>query len=191
MRQTVGLLVVIFVTFLANTCYSQESARAAVDPPYQVQPGDVLEISVWKEPDLQREVLVRPDGAFAFPLAGEVLARGQSVEELRAEIKNRLEKFIPDLVVTVMVKKVDGNRIYVSGQVTNPGSYIVNPSVNIMQALSLAGGLTAFAAKDDIQVLRQQGNRQIAIPFRYSEVARGRNLDQNILLQAGDVVSVP
>lgn len=187
----IAWLFVLALAFANNFAAAQDSTSKIEDQPYSVQPGDVLEISVWKEPDLQREVLVRPDGAFAFPLIGEVSARKKSVEELRVEIRERLERFIPDLVVTVMVKQVNGNRIYVSGQVKNPGSYVVNPSVNVMQALSLAGGLTAFAAKDEIRILRKEGTRQVAIAFKYSEVSKGRNLGQNLQLRAGDVVSVP
>lgn len=158
---------------------------------YTIQPGDVLEVSVWKEPDLQREVLVRPDGAFDFPLIGEVHVSGKSVEDVRTEITGRLARFVPDLVVTVLVKQVDGNRIYVYGQVNKPGSFVVNPNVDVIQALSLAGGTTAFASVDDIRVLRRENGTQRAIPFNYGEVSRGRNLEQNIMLKAGDVVLVP
>jgi polysaccharide export outer membrane protein len=158
---------------------------------YTVQPGDVLEISVWKEPDLQREVIVRPDGAFTFPLADEIKAVGKTVVDIRAELSERLTRFIPDLVVTVMVKEIQGNRIYVIGQVNKPGSYVVNPSVDIVQALSLAGGTTPFASLNEIRILRREAGKQTALTFNYGDVSRGRNLDQNIVLRAGDVVLVP
>lgn len=166
-------------------------AQAQAPSAYLIQPGDLLEISVWKEPDLQREVLVRPDGAFSFPLVGEVNARGKSVAELTRQVSQGLAKYISDAVVTISVQEIKGNKVYVLGQVNKPGEFIVNPSVNILQALSMAGGMTAFASANDIVVLRGQGDAQQAIPFRYPEVVRGRRLDTNIELISGDVVVVP
>lgn len=163
----------------------------AQDTGYVVKPGDILEISVWKEPDLQRQVLVRPDGAFSFPLVGQVDARGKTVLELTKIVSERLNKYIADAVVTISVQQINGNKIYVLGQVNKPGEFVVNPSVNVMQALSMAGGMTPFAAANEIIVLRGQGSAQKAIPFRYADVVRGRNLQQNIELIAGDIVVVP
>lgn len=175
-------------------CLSVANAEAqeASGDSYAVQPGDVLEISVWREEDLQREVLVRPDGRFSFPLAGDIAATGKSVDELRQEIASRLQRFIPDLVVTVTVVQINGNKVYVIGQVNNPGEFIVNPRVDVMQALSMAGGTTAFAALNDIVILRRGRNgQQRSIAFAYKDVERGRSLEQNILLESGDVVVVP
>jgi polysaccharide biosynthesis/export protein len=164
------------------------------EPPggaYTVQPGDILEVSVWREPDLQREVLVRPDGHFSFPLVGDIDATGKTVNDLRGEIASSLQKFIPDLVVTVTVKNILGNKIFVIGQVNNPGEFVVNPRVDVMQALSIAGGTTPFAALNDIVILRREGDAQRAIRFAYKDVEKGRSLEQNIILDSGDVVVVP
>ena len=158
---------------------------------YMVQPSDVLHISVWREEDLNQEVLVRPDGGFSFPLAGDIDARGKTVEALRAEIVDRLSHLIPELVVTVSVIQINGNKIYVIGQVNRPGEFIVNPQVDVMQALSMAGGATAFAELNEIFVLRRQDDKQIQLPFRFNDVVRGRDLEQNILLESGDVLVVP
>ena len=159
---------------------------------YKVNPGDVLEISVWKEPDLQRQLLVNPDGHFAFPLAGDLTAEGKTVEQLRQELTEKLGRFIPDVVVTVAALKVDGNTVYVVGQVARPGGFIMSRTTDVMQAITMAGGPTPFAAVDDIKILRrgEQGS-QIAIPFKYSDVREGKKLEQNILLRAGDTVVVP
>ncbi len=166
--------------------------RAAPDAAYTVKPGDILTISVWKEPDLQGPVLVRPDGAFSFPLAGQMDARGKSVAELQQMVTDKLRKFISDPVVTVSVQEIKGNKVYVIGQVNKPGDFVVNPRVDVMQALSMAGGTTPFAALGDITILRRtDSGSQQALPFRYTDVVRGRNLDQNVMLQAGDVVVVP
>jgi len=163
----------------------------AQDPNYTVKPGDTLSISVWKEPDLQKETLVRPDGSFSFPLVGEVDAKGKTVADLNKTMSQRLAKFISDPVVTVSIQEIKGNKVYVIGQVNKPGEFIMNPSVDVMQALSMAGGTTPFAALGDIVVLRRTPTGKQSIPFRYNDVVKGRRLDQNIDLQAGDVVVVP
>lgn len=160
--------------------------------PYRIQPGDILSITVWKEEDLQGDVLVRTDGGVSFPLAGEILAVPMTIEDLRKDIAKRLEKYIPNPVVTVALKQSGGNRIYVLGKVNRPGEFPFGKPVDVMQAISLAGGTTSFASLDDIKILRRKsGGNQDAIGFRYSEVAQGRGLEQNILLKSGDTVVVP
>ncbi len=163
----------------------------AQDPNYTVKPGDLLAISVWKEPDLQKETLVRPDGAFSFPLVGEVDAKGKTVADLNKTLAQRLAKYISDPVVTVAIQEIKGNKVYVIGQVNKPGEFIMNPSVDVMQALSMAGGTTPFASLGDIVVLRRTPAGKQSLPFRYNDVVKGRKMDQNIDLQAGDVVVVP
>jgi polysaccharide export outer membrane protein len=159
---------------------------------YTVKAGDTLAIAVWKEPDLtSNTVLVRPDGTFSVPLVGQVDARGKGVLELQNLITERLRKYISDPVVTVSVQEVKGNKVYVIGQVTKPGEFVVNPSVNVMQALSMAGGTTAFASLNNIIILRRTAAGQIALPFHYNDVVHGKELQQNVELQAGDVVVVP
>jgi polysaccharide export outer membrane protein len=173
----------------AATVAAQPNAAGVVR--YEVQPSDVLQISVWREPELTQQVLVRPDGGFSFPLAGELSAAGKTVEELRLELVEKLGRYIPDLVVTVAVLEIKGNKIYVIGQVNQPGEFIVNPRVDVIQALSLAGGTTAFASPSEIFVLRRDGAQQRRLPFNFEAVLRGRELEQNVLLRTGDVVVVP
>lgn len=167
------------------------SAPAAEAEPYRIQPGDVLIVSVWKEKDLQSEVLVRPDGGLSFALVGDLQASGRTVEELRATVHERLRKYIPDPSVTIAVRQIGGNRVYVLGKVNRPGEFPFSQPIDVMQALSLAGGATSFAALDEIQILRREQGRQTALRFRYSEVEGGRKLEQNILLRSGDTVVVP
>jgi len=168
-----------------------ELTAGSPDTGYIVQPGDILDISVWKEKDLQREVVVLPDGSLSFPLAGELQASGKTVEQLRKDIGTRLSKYIPGAVVTVSAKQIQGNKIYIVGKVNRPGEYAASRYVDVMQALSIAGGVTPFAAVNDIHVLRRVNGVQTAIPFKYSKVESGRNLKSNIILQSGDVVVVP
>jgi polysaccharide export outer membrane protein len=171
---------------------SPTASTAAILPPgYQLRPGDTLLVSVWKESDLQAEVLIRPDGGMSFALAGELQAAGHTVAELTSMLETRIRKFIPDAVVTVSVKAAAGNRIYVVGKVTRPGDFPLVGPMTVMQALSLAGGATPFADTNGIRILRLNGDRQTSIRFRYSDIERGRKLEQNILLQNGDTVVVP
>ena len=158
---------------------------------YLLQPGDKLEILVWKETDLQRTVVVRPDGKFSFPLAGEISTQGRSVDQIRTEIETRLKQYISEPVVTVTLSEIGGNRIFVIGQVNKPGMFLMNPQLNVLQALSLAGGTTAFAKVDEIMVIRGSGPEQTTLRFNYGQVSGGRNLAQNVFLESGDVVLVP
>jgi polysaccharide export outer membrane protein len=189
-RATMALVLAIACAVPAISATPAPTA-APIQDPYTVKPGDVLSISVWKEPDLQGPVLVRPDGTFSFPLCGQVDARGKTVADLNNLVTERLRKFISDPVVTVSIQDVKGNKVYVLGQVNKPGEFIVNPRVDVMQALSMAGGTTPFASLGEIVILRRSEGGQQALPFKYADVARGRNLQQNIMLQAGDVVVVP
>ncbi len=175
----------------SGSAFADDTAGADVDQ-YRVQPGDILDISVWKEKDLQAEVLIRPDGGMSFPLAGELTATGKSIADLRADLTARLKSYIPDPVVTVSVKQIGGNHIYVLGKVNRPGEFPFSRPVDVMQALSLAGGTTPYAALNDIVILRRHNAQRVdAIHFHYSEVARGKGLSQNVLLESGDTVVVP
>lgn len=166
-------------------------AAPAVSLDYRLQPGDLLTITVWKEKDLESEVLVRPDGGLSFPLAGEIKAEGQTVAAVRQALADRLKRYIPDPVVTVAVKSIGGNHIYVIGKVLRPGEFPFSRPLDVMQALSLAGGATPYAALNDIVILRRDNGVQRALPFRYGDIARGRNLGQNVILESGDTVVVP
>jgi polysaccharide export outer membrane protein len=161
------------------------------DRDYRVGPEDLLDITVWREDALKQQSLVRPDGGISFPLIGEVLAAGKTIEEIRDEIAKRLEKFLPSPVVNVSIVRVASNRIYIIGKVNKPGDMPAGRFVDVLQALSMAGGLTPFAAENRIQILRREGGKQISIPFNFGEVRRGVKMEQNILLRAGDTVLVP
>ena len=158
---------------------------------YKIQPGDILMVSVWKEEDMTQEVIVRPDGQITFPLAGEAKAAGNSIEDLRQLISERLKKYIPDPVVTVSMRQLTGNTVYVIGKVNRPGEFPIVRNINVMQALSVAGGTSTYAALNDIKIPRRENGKLRALSFKYAEVEKGKRLEQNIILQAGDVVVVP
>ncbi len=167
------------------------------DSAYRINGGDVIHVSVYGERDLDRDVAVEPDGGIAFPLVGNLNARGLSLSELQHKIADSLRSGnmlpnVTDAEVTVSLVKSSGNSFSVIGQVKQPGTFVTGTEVDVMQALSLAGGLTPFASKSRIIVLRRGGDGvQKKIPFDYSAVEDGDKLDTNILLQGGDVVVVP
>jgi polysaccharide export outer membrane protein len=173
---------------------AQETAQPGDTAPrqsYLIQAGDLLQVSVWKEDYLERDVLVRPDGGISFPLAGDVAAANRTVIQIRDTLAQQLSRYIPDPVVTVAVKQINGNKIYILGQVQRPGTFVMNPRVDVMQALAMAGGATPFAAVNDIKILRRTGGDQEVIDFRYGDVERGRRLEQNVMLESGDIIVVP
>ena len=148
-------------------------------------------ISVWKDENLTRDAIVRPDGMVSFPLIGDVPAMGHTVEEVRQDIAKRLARFIPNPHVSVAITKLQSYKVYVMGRVTKPGEYLVGHYTDVLQALSLAGGLTPFASENDIKIIRRENGDQRVFMFRYGDVQKGRDLNQNILLERGDVVMVP
>lgn len=168
-------------------------ASNAEEAGYQLNPGDVLNIFVWNEESLSRETLVRPDGYISVPLAGQLRAGGKTPAEVEEELSERLSNYLKDRpTVTVSLQAIHGNRIFVLGKVNRPGEYPIIRPTDVMQALSIAGGLDPFAAEGSIVVLRRNGDgSQESIPFRYNRVKSGRDLETNIVLRAGDVVVVP
>lgn len=182
-----GALAVLLLGLAAGTTPTFADSH----DPYLVQSADVLSISVWKETDLQLEVLVRPDGFFTFPLAGEIQAKGRSIADIQADIVENISEYIPDPVVTVALLQSLGNKVFVLGKVNRPGEFPLTQDMDVMQALALGGGLATFADEDRISILRRVEGVPQALPFDYKEVSYGRALEQNILLEPGDVVVVP
>lgn len=165
--------------------------EALAEGGYRIQPGDQLAITVWGEAELTTPVIVRPDGALSFPLVGDLAAAGRTPPELSDALRAGLTRFLPDPIVTVAVTRADGNVVYVIGKVNRPGAFAMSRPTDVVQALSLAGGLDPFADADDILVLRQEGGQTQAIRFDFTEATRGRALERNIRLRPGDVVVVP
>jgi polysaccharide export outer membrane protein len=190
-----GGLMVAIATMTAAPVLADDALPAAllsqVDPGYRLGAEDVMLVSVWKDEQLTREVVVRPDGMFSFPLVGDVQAEDRTVEAVRDDLVKRLTKYIPNANVSVAVTKIVSYKVYVVGRVNKPGEYLVGHYTDVLQALSLAGGLTPFAAENDIKVMRRVKGTQQSIPFRYGDLRKGKDLEQNIILQRGDVVMVP
>ncbi len=165
--------------------------QATTDAAYLIGPEDVLDISVWKEPDVSRVVPVRPDGRISLPLINDVQAAGLSPQQLAGSVSEKLKKYLNGPQVTVIVTAINSQRVFVVGEVLRAGAFPMLPGMTVLQALSSAGGFTTFADVKKIHVVRLRNGRQIEIPFNYRDVLKGDNSEQNIKLEAGDTIVVP
>jgi len=184
-----GLLAFMLLWIGVSSAWAKDAPTSV--PAYLIGPGDVLNINVWKEEGLQQEVLIRPDGGMSFPLAGDIKAGGKNVEQLQKLLADKIKRYIPDPVVTVAVRQIQHNKIFVVGKVNRPGEYVGSAYIDVMQALAMAGGLNAYASSNNIKILRRVNGNIKSIAFEYDEVANGYKLHQDIILQSGDVVVVP
>ena len=173
----------------ADTAPAAKSATE--DPNYVIGAQDVLDISVWHEPDLTRVVPVRPDGKISLPLLNDIQAGGLTPTKLAEQITTGLKKFVTDPQVTVIVSAINSQRVYILGEVNRAGAYPLLPGMTVLQALSSSGGFTQFAKMKSIYVLRTEGDKSSKFPFNYKDVIAGRHPEQNIVLKAGDTVVVP
>jgi polysaccharide export outer membrane protein len=170
----------------------QTPEKGRSDDAYVIGANDVLAVNVWKEPDVTRSVPVRSDGKISLPLAGELQAAGQTPRQLEQQITKRLQSYISDPEVTVIVTESRSQKINILGMVARPGTYLLSGSTTVLDAISMAGGFKDFAKKKSIYVLRaSQDGTQKRIPFNYKEVIKGTNPEQNVKLQSGDTVVVP
>lgn len=182
----------IYFTFFGFLSLIPPSLSWAQAYDYVILPGDVLHVSVWKEDTMNQEVVVLPDGTITFPLTGTIQVKNMTPQQLQADIRSRLQTYIPDAAVTVSVKAPLGHKASIIGQVKTPGEIILTNRMDVMSALSQAGGLTPYADEGDIIIIRTSDKgekRKIAFP--YNAIAKGKKLDQNIDLIPGDVIVVP
>jgi polysaccharide biosynthesis/export protein len=168
------------------------AAKAASDDSYVIGPDDMLAISVWKEPEVSRSVPVRTDGKISLPLIGELQAGGQTPRQLEQEIAKRLQNYISEPEVTVIVQDSKSQKINILGMVARPGAYLLTGSTTVLDAIAMAGGFKDFAKQKSIYVLRMdESGNQKRLPFNYKEVIKGKNPEQNIRLLPRDTVVVP
>ncbi|MEW6441250.1 MAG: polysaccharide biosynthesis/export family protein [bacterium] len=189
-----GVGIFLFLTsLLPNTLSAQEQAVGSRGqaPSFRVGPGDKLEVLVWRDDYLSREVVVQPDGFLSFPLIGDVAVSGLTIPEIRKEVARRIREFLPEAQVSIILKEINSYSVYVLGKVNKPGQYRLSRPVDVMQALALAESFSKFASPGDIRIIRKVGTVNQAIPFNYTEVEKGKTLEQNIELISGDVVVVP
>ncbi len=176
----------------AGAKQGQGSPGTHSDSSYVIGANDVLAINVWKEPDISRSVPVRSDGKISLPLVGELQAGGQTPQQLEQEITKRLQSYISEPEVTVIVTDSKSQRVNIMGMVARPGAYLLTSATTVLDAIAMAGGFKDFAKQKSIYVLRPAPDgTQKRIPFNYKEVIKGQNPEQNIRLQAGDTVVIP
>lgn len=184
------MLTVFSVSVMASAPDDEINCFDTKQQSYQLVAGDVLLVSVWQEEALSREVKVRPDGMFQFPLAADIKAEGHTLAEIRQVLSKKLSKFVSEPEVNVSLLSSAQNA-YVIGKVNRPINIPLNNSVSILQALSLAGGMTAFADADDIMLIRQCNGSKVSRRFNYDKASKGKHLDNDIRLINGDVLLVP
>ena len=190
------LLLITLVSIGLGCSTFKQQAEVPIEPAiqetkpeeYVIGPEDLLMISVWKDESLTTEAVVRSDGKISVPLINDVQASGLTVLELKEEITKGLKEFIPGVEVTVIVTQMISNKIYVQGEVSNPGPMPFNGELTVIQALALAGGLTPYADRNSIIILRASGEK---LEFNYNQVIKGKKLEQNVRLQRGDTIIVP
>ena len=174
-----------------KTAPEETPSFPVVDATYLIGPGDVLEISVWKDQELTRQVIVLPDGTITFPLVGLLKAAGRTSSDLKAEIEAKITQYIPEPTLNVDVKAINSYFVYVIGRVNRPDRFNLNANINVLQALASAGGLNPFAKRDKIKIYRQENGKTKVYYFDYDYVSEGKHLEQNINLRRGDVIVVP
>ncbi len=168
-----------------------KAIAATNDPSYIIGADDVLDISVWKEPDISRSVPVRPDGKISLPLLNDVQAAGLTPMQLGQLLREKLLNYLTSPQVTVIVTGMNSQRVYILGEVSRAGAYPLLPNMTVLQALAGAGGFGQFANVKGIYVLRNEAGKQVKYPFNYKEVVRGQRPERNILLKPGDTIVVP
>jgi polysaccharide export outer membrane protein len=181
----------------ASTClHAQQDTLGAPAKPHDntfiIGNDDVLAINVWKEPDISRSIPVRSDGKISLPLVGELQASGQTPEQLEQQIAGKLKSYISEPEVTVIVQQINSQKFNVLGQVNKPGTYPITNSLTALDAIAIAGGFRDFARQKSIYIIRQTpGGGQTRLNFNYKDVIKGKNIDQNVKLQARDTIVVP
>lgn len=184
-------LVLLTMVFALITTLCRYAAAQAQPPEYTIGPNDHLQVFVWKEPDLTRDVTVMADGRISYPLIGEIMAAGQTVTSLQEIISKKLKKFVTAPEVTVIVAESLSRQIFTIGKLTNPGPYPLAPDMTVLQALSAAGGFAEWADTKNIMIVRHEQGKEVQLRFNYKDFVDGKNLQQNILLKPRDTIVVP
>ena len=181
----------ISISIFATASLAKEEKANLFGDDYLIGRGDILDISVWKDEALTKLVTVLPDGKISFPLIGDIDAAGKTVTSLRNELNKKIEQYVPDPNLSVVVQQVNSMMIYIIGRINHPGRFVLNTNINVLQALSMAGGLNPFAKKNKILIFREETGKTTIFKFRYNDVSRGEDLEQNIMLKRGDIIVVP
>jgi len=187
LQEGMPMLRLLFPALCALAVWPSITSANEKDATYLLNPGDVIFVSVWREDALKEEVHVLPDGSITFPLVGRVAVAGLDSTAVEKVIATKLEAFIPEPNVSVVVRDPKGNLVYAQGKVLKPGTVQLAGPTAVLQVLSMAGGLDKFADKDAIKIVR---NKKV-LPVNYSDLISGRDMSTNYELQAGDTLVVP
>jgi polysaccharide export outer membrane protein len=196
------VLVAVFLVAVqagAGGCLQQDvqyRGTAVLPTEFLIGPEDVLVVTVWRNQELSKEVIVRPDGKISLPLLGDITAAGLTAEALSKQVADRLAEFMSTPTVSVQVKEINSYHIFAVGEVGHPGKIVLKSFTSVLQGISYAGGFTLFASRNNVHVLRTVKNvqgetKQVMIPVPYQDIVQGKNLEANIILKAGDVIVVP
>jgi polysaccharide export outer membrane protein len=188
-----ALILFAMVIFLdiSHAASGGHQNQAKVSSDYIVGAGDVIEISVWKNDSLSSVATVLPDGTIALPLIDEYMAMGKTLRQIRKEITDKISKYIQKPEMSVSIRQVNSMWVYVVGKVIRGGRFQLNGNINVLQALSMAEGVTPYADSKNIKIIRESGNESQVFNFNFKDVLHGKNLATNIHLKKGDVVIVP
>jgi polysaccharide biosynthesis/export protein len=166
-------------------------APAAAPTDYVIGAEDVLGVVFWRDADMSGDVTVRPDGRITVPLLGDIAAAGMTPDALRDQIEKAASKFVKEPQVSIVIRQLNSRKVFITGQVATPGGYPLVAPRNVMQLISLAGGLTEYAKGDEITIMRDANGKTSSFRFNYKDVSKGKKLEQNIQLRPGDTVVVP
>jgi polysaccharide export outer membrane protein len=186
-----GRTILTALSFLAASAMAPWAAAAEKPDIYRLRPGDTVDVSVWREDTLHKQVVVLPDGSITLPLAGRVDVAGLSTPEAEQSIAAKLKAYLPEPVVTVVIAGIGGNSAYVLGKVARPGMLPISGPLTVLQAISMVGGFDRFADESGIKVIRARPDGQDILPVRYKDIISGKDMTTNIQLKAGDTVVVP
>jgi polysaccharide biosynthesis/export protein len=191
-RHTVACALLAAAVVAAGASHAFAQGKSAHTPPgYVIGPLDVVGVLFWKDEDLSAEVVVRPDGKISLPLLNEIEAGGLTPEQLRLRVLESARRFVEDPTVSVVVKQINSRNVFIMGEVLKPGTYPLGGPTSVLQLIAVAGGMTEFAARDEIVLMRTVDAQTVRHRVNYNEVLKGKNLEQNLLLQPGDTVVVP
>ena len=196
MKTALTLMAVILLASLSTASAQDKPVQTwsakSQSTDYRIGAGDVIEVATWKEPELSRkEVLVRVDGKISFPLIGDIPAAGMTPAELTETIQKGLTNYVTAPVVTVTVTSPGSQKVYVLGEVMKTGEYPILKSLTVLQAFALAGGFTQWASKDEIILIRKDGAKDRIYKINYKDIVKGRDVENNLALQANDTIVVP
>lgn len=192
-------VILVALQVLVGGCLQQDVQYKGMSVPpseFLIGPEDVLVVTVWRNQELSKEVIVRPDGKISLPLIGDIVAAGLTAQDLSKQISDKLAEFMSTPTVSVQVKEINSYHVFVVGEVAKPGKFVLKSFASVLQGISYAGGFTTFASRNNVHVLRMVKNgqgetRQVMIPVPYQDIVQGRNLEANFILKAGDIIVVP